>query len=86
MVGHRFLELVLQLGLFDGHVAELAGIEDVAAIQAHDKFSILVARDDLHTGVLAVTRRTVPGGRLRRRDGRHKPDDRAGPQTSGRFV
>jgi len=76
-------QLVFQLGFFDGHVAEFAGIENVAAIHAHDKFSVFIARDDLHTGVLALGWRRFLGGEFRRRDGRHKPDDRAGPDPPG---
>jgi hypothetical protein len=51
--------------LFDVHVAEFAGIEDVSALDALDEFGIFIAADDLHARVFAG----LPGDRvwLRRR-------------------
>jgi hypothetical protein len=50
--------------LFDIHVLELAGLENLAAVFTFDKFSILVAAHDLHTKMLAGLRFTYA---LRRR-------------------
>ena len=36
---------------FDLHVAEFAGLKDLAAILAFDVFGILIARDDAYSGV-----------------------------------
>jgi len=51
--------------LFDVHVTEFAGFEDVSALDALDEFGIFIATDDLHARVFAG----LPGGRvwLRRR-------------------
>jgi hypothetical protein len=37
------------------HVLELAGLEDLAALQALNKFPVFIPRDDLHTLVRAAT-------------------------------
>jgi hypothetical protein len=57
--------------LFDVHVFELAGFEDLAAILALDELSIFIAAHNLHAKMLARLRRGAlrSGGRL----GRHKP-------------
>jgi hypothetical protein len=39
--------------LFDVHVLELAGFEDLAAIFALDEFGVFVAANDLHAKMLA---------------------------------
>ncbi len=39
--------------LFDAHVLEFAGFEDLAAFQTLNEFGIFVAADDLHARVLA---------------------------------
>lgn len=59
---------VLQPGIFDHHVFELAGFEDVAALQAFDEFGIFLARHNLHTRVLALIHGASLLGGLRRRD------------------
>src|SRR5579859_757736 len=45
--GGLFAGVALDL-LFDRHVAEFAGFEDLAALQALDELSIFLAGDDLH--------------------------------------
>ena len=45
---------VRELGLFNSHVFEFAGIEDIPAIEACDEFGVLLAGYDLHTGVLTL--------------------------------
>ena len=82
--GAGFLQLVFQLGFFDGHVAEFAGVEDVATVHANHKFRVLVARDDLNAGVPALAAGVALRGRLRRRDGCHNADDRAGHDAPGK--
>jgi hypothetical protein len=47
---------VLALELFDSHILELARLEDFAALLALDIFGVFVARDDLHSWVLALVR------------------------------
>ncbi|MHB8392799.1 MAG: hypothetical protein ACYDBH_25020 [Acidobacteriaceae bacterium] len=44
---------VLQALLFDGHIGEFVRVEDLAAFQTFDKFSVFFARDDAHTWVFA---------------------------------
>ena len=39
--------------VFNAHVFEFAGLEDLAAFHALDEFSFLVAAHDLHTRVFA---------------------------------
>jgi hypothetical protein len=73
-----FLQLFFQFGLFDIHIAEFAGIEDVAALDAFNKFGVFIARDDLHAGVLTLGGRCLLGGRFRL-DGRHKADNQSDP-------
>ena len=41
------------VALFDVHVFEFAGLEDLAAFQALDEFGVFIAAHDLHTRVLA---------------------------------
>jgi hypothetical protein len=43
--------------LFDVHVLELAGLEDLSALLAFDELGIFVAADDLHAQMLAGLRR-----------------------------
>jgi hypothetical protein len=50
----RRSEFVSQLGLFDVHVLELAGLEDFRTFQAFNKFRVLIAGDDPHTRMLAL--------------------------------
>ena len=50
---------------FDLHVAELFGVEDVAAEIALDELGVFIARNDAHTGVFAAL------GALRMRSGGH---------------
>jgi hypothetical protein len=59
---------VLRPGVFDNHVLELAGLEDVAALEAFDKFGIFLARYNLDTWVLALIHGASLLGGLRRRD------------------
>ena len=40
-------------GFFDLHVAELFGVEDLATLQALDKFGVFVPGNDTYPGVLA---------------------------------
>jgi len=39
---------------FDRHILQFAGLEDVATFLAFDIFRVFVARDDLHSWVLAL--------------------------------
>ena len=43
-----------QFGLFDIHILEFAGFEDVTTLQAFDKFGVLLASDDLHARMLTL--------------------------------
>jgi hypothetical protein len=63
---------VRQIGLFDGHVFEFAGFEDVAALQALNEFGVFFAGHDLHTRVLAFWHVTSLLGKLGLRDWIHK--------------
>ena len=54
-----------QLRLFDIHVSELAGLEDLAALKALDKFRILFAGDNFYARVLAWRHACFLGGLLR---------------------
>jgi hypothetical protein len=40
-------------GVFDGHIFEFAGFEDLSAFDALDEFTVFFASDDLHARVLA---------------------------------
>src|SRR5450432_3968324 len=51
--GMESLGFGAQFRLFDAHVFELAGFEDVAALHAFDVLGFLVARNDLHARMLA---------------------------------
>jgi hypothetical protein len=61
-------ELVRQLGFFDVHVFEFAGLEDFRAFQAFHELRVLITRDDPHTRVLALAYLASLLGELRRRD------------------
>jgi hypothetical protein len=65
------LEFVAELGLFDVHILEFAGIKDFATLEAFHEFRIFITGHDLHTGVLACPHALVFVRRLRR-DWRHK--------------
>jgi hypothetical protein len=39
--------------LLDAHVLEFAGLEDLAALEAFDEFSVFLAAHDLHAWMLA---------------------------------
>src|ERR1051326_2745209 len=66
------LGFIPELGFFDIHVLEFAGVEDVAALKALHKLGILVAGHDLHARMLAFHHVFLLGG-TRRRDWCHKP-------------
>jgi hypothetical protein len=73
--------------LFDVHVFEFTGLEDLAAVFALDEFGVFVAADDLHTRMLARLRFTDV---LRRRGrlGSHKSGSvqkRAKDRFAGNF-
>ncbi len=51
--GRRDSDFVFLRVLFDVHVFELAGLEDLAALFAFDEFAVFVAAHDLHARVLA---------------------------------
>ena len=44
---------LLVLRFFDGHIAELAGVEDFSAIEALDVFGIVFTRDNADSRVFA---------------------------------
>ena len=44
---------MFELVFLDVHVLEFAGFKDLTAFEAFDKLRLLVAGDDLHTGMLA---------------------------------
>lgn len=67
-----FSGLIVQLGLFDVHVFEFTGLEDVPTLQAFDEFRIFMAGDDLYARVLTLIHLTSLLGGLRRRDWSHK--------------
>jgi len=77
------LGFVGQFGLFDGHVFEFAGFEDVAAFQALNEFGVLFAGHDLHTRVLAFWHVTSLLGELGLRDWIHKSGLFPGPSGPG---
>jgi hypothetical protein len=58
-------------GVFDGHIFEFAGFEDLSAFNAFDEFTVFFASDDLHARVLAGSHNAflLVGGR---RDWIHK--------------
>src|SRR5580698_8915319 len=49
----RDSDFVFLCVLFDVHVLELAGLEDLAALFAFDEFAVFLAAHDLHARVLA---------------------------------
>jgi hypothetical protein len=57
-----------QFGLFDGHVFEFAGFEDVAAFETLNEFGVFFAGHDLHTRVLTFWHVTSLLGELGLRD------------------
>jgi hypothetical protein len=59
---------LVQFGLFDIHVFEFAGLEDLAALQAFHKFGVFFAGHNLHTRVLACLHVASLLGDLLRRD------------------
>ena len=59
---------VFHSGVFDHHVLELAGLEDISALQAFDEFCVFFAGDNLHTRVLTFVHGVALLGGLRRRD------------------
>jgi len=50
------LRLFLRQLLFNRHIAEFAGVEDLAAELALYEFGVFIARDNAHAWVLAVVR------------------------------
>jgi hypothetical protein len=70
--GRKGSGFVFEPGLFDGHVLELTGIEDFAALQALYKFGVFVPRDDLDTRVFALSHAFALIVGWSRRDGSHK--------------
>ena len=48
-------EFVRDRCIFDGHVLELAGLEDFAAFEAFDEFGVFFPGHDLHARVLALS-------------------------------
>jgi hypothetical protein len=47
--------------LFDVHVFEFTGFEDIATLEALDEFGVLFARDNLHAWVLTRIHRGFSG-------------------------
>ena len=47
-------QFIRKRGVFDGHILELAGIEDFAALEALDKLGVFFSGHDLHTRMLAL--------------------------------
>jgi hypothetical protein len=45
---------IVQLGVFDNHVLELTGFEDVDTLEAFDEFGVFLAGHNLHTRVLTL--------------------------------
>ena len=61
------LKLIAQLGFFDVHVFEFAGVEYFAAFEALDVFGIFIAGNDLDTRMFAWSHGlTLIGGWLGR--------------------
>jgi hypothetical protein len=74
---------VCQFGLFDGHVFEFAGFENLAAFQAFNEFGVFFASHDLHTRVLAFWHVTSLLGDWGLRDWIHKSGLFPGPSGPG---
>ena len=66
--GKKESGFVSQFGLFDGHVFEFAGFENLAAFEALNKFGVFFAGHDLNTRVLAFWHVTSLLGDLGLRD------------------
>src|SRR5579859_4913015 len=66
--------------LFDIHVFEFAGLEDLAALLALDELGILVSADNLHAGVLTRLFHIpyLRRGRLRRHKSGRSPNEQKG--------
>jgi hypothetical protein len=47
-------QFIRKRGVFDGHILELAGIEDFAALDALDKLGVFFSGHDLYTRMLAL--------------------------------
>jgi hypothetical protein len=62
----RGLGFGIPSALFDAHVLELAGLEDLAAFLTFDELGVFIAADDLHTGMLAGLLLLCAGRRRRR--------------------
>jgi hypothetical protein len=52
--------------LFDGHVFEFRGLENLAAVETLDEFGIFVARNNLDAGVLTLLVHGSARGRVGR--------------------
>src|SRR5581483_4968575 len=63
---------VAEVGVFDRHVFEFAGLKDFAAFHALDEFCVLFARDNLYARMLTGLDISSRLRGLRRRDWRHK--------------
>lgn len=51
--GGKESRFVRKFGLFDGHVFEFAGFEDLSAFEALNEFGVFFAGHDLHARMLA---------------------------------
>jgi hypothetical protein len=56
------LGFVFKLRLFNAHVLEFAGLKDLTALQTLYEFKVLIARDDLHPGVLTLVHLVLLSG------------------------
>ena len=77
---------VRQFGLFDGHIFEFAGFEDLSAFEALNEFGVFFAGHDLHTRVLAFWHVTSLLGELGRRDWIHKSGLFSSPSGPERIL
>lgn len=61
-------DVFAELGFFDVHVLEFAGIKDFATLQAFHEFCVFIAGNNLHTRVLTFLHAGALVGKLRGRD------------------
>lgn len=54
----------VQLGLFDVHVLEFAGVEDLATFETFDEFTFLIAGDDSNARMLTFSHGHSLSGKL----------------------
>jgi hypothetical protein len=83
---------IVDVVFFDGHIFELTGFEDFAALFTFDVFDVFFASYDLHTGVLThclrldFLRGSIGGHRLVLTHTGNKSAQSRGTVRSGEFL